>query len=428
MRLRLISLLAAIFFTTGAQLPASFRAAAVKIDITPKSSQWLLGYGPRKSTGVLDPIYHRIVVMDDGQTTFYLVASDLCLLSPGFYDEVAADLKQQFGIEPRQFWWSVTHTHSAPEVGPRGVYDALLKGRSDHDWDREYSQFIRSSLISGIQQAKARLEGARVQTGVGSSMANINRRAKDVDGKISLGLNPDGPADRQIGLIRLEREDGSIIALIANYAIHGTVLSGKHELISGDAPGVVAAYVEQKLNAPVLFVNGAAGDSAPIYSVYPDPKSGHLSEFRVLLGDRILQANQSLARGTADVTMGLDQTFVETPLRSFLEWPKELSGYLRVDSSGKTLVRLPIRFLRIKDTALWAAPVELFSEIAMDIRKRSPFPQTFYFGYTNGWFGYLPTASAFAEGGYETVTSVVTNTAEADLKRQVLTFLERFRP
>src|SRR4051794_8527686 len=115
MRLRLICLLAAILFTE-APLPAAFRAAAVKIDITPKSPQWLLGYGPRKSTGVLDPIYHRIVAMDDGQTTFYLVASDLCLLSPGFYDEVAADLKKQFGIEPRQFWWSVTHTHSAPEV------------------------------------------------------------------------------------------------------------------------------------------------------------------------------------------------------------------------------------------------------------------------------------------------------------------------
>src|SRR5688572_11566673 len=211
-----IALLAALILSVGLPANAAFRAAAVKIDITPKTSQWLLGYGPRKSTGVLDPIYHRIVAMDDGKTSFYLVSSDLCLFSPGLYDEVAADLKKQFGIEPKQFWWSVTHTHSAPEVGPRGVYDALLKGRSDHEWDREYTAFIRSSLISGIEQARSKLEAARVQTGAGMSMANINRRAKDVDGKISLGLNPDGPTDRQIGLIRLEREDGSIIALIAN--------------------------------------------------------------------------------------------------------------------------------------------------------------------------------------------------------------------
>ena len=42
--------------------------------------------------------------------------------------------------------------------------------------------------------------------------------------------------------------------LVANYAIHGTVMSGENKLISGDAPGIVAAYVEEKLNATVLFI------------------------------------------------------------------------------------------------------------------------------------------------------------------------------
>ena len=51
-------LIVILFFTL--QLPGEFRAAFVKVDITPKTSQWLLGYGPRKSTGVLDPIYHRV--------------------------------------------------------------------------------------------------------------------------------------------------------------------------------------------------------------------------------------------------------------------------------------------------------------------------------------------------------------------------------
>ena len=225
-------------------------AAAAKVDITPQTSQWLMGYGPRKSTAVHDPIYHRVVVMDDGRSRFYLVASDLCLFSPELYDEVAAELKQKLKIEPKQFWWSVTHSHSTPEIGPHGVYDVLLKGRSDHEWDREYTQQIKTSLISAIEQASKKLEPARVQTAIGESNANINRRAKDVDGKISLGLNPDGPVDRQIGLIRLERPDGTPIALVANYAIHGTVLSGRSEVISGDAPGVVSAYVEEKLGRP----------------------------------------------------------------------------------------------------------------------------------------------------------------------------------
>lgn len=399
-------------------------AAAAKVDITPQTSQWLMGYGPRKSTAVHDPIYHRVVVMDDGRSRFYLVASDLCLFSPELYDEVAAELKQKLNIEPKQFWWSVTHSHSTPEIGPHGVYDVLLKGRSDHEWDREYTQQIKTSLISAIEQASKKLEPARVQTAIGESNANINRRAKDVDGKISLGLNPDGPVDRQIGLIRLERPDGTPIALVANYAIHGTVLSGRSEAISGDAPGVVSAYVEEKLGAPVLFVNGAAGNAAPIYSVYADPKSGHLGEFRVLLGDRILQANAGMKPGSSDARIQTGETMVETPLKPGLEWPASLRSYSSVDSNGKTLVRLPVRFLTIEETAIWAAPVELFSEIAMDIRNKSPFKQTFYFGYTNGWFGYLPTAAAFGEGGYEPATSVLTSAAEADLTKHVITTLK----
>src|SRR5947208_3803703 len=290
-RVMLLAVLAAIPMT------AAFRASAVKVDITPATPQWLLGYGPRKSTGVHDPIYHRIIAMDDGRTQFFLVSSDLCLFSPELYDEVADELK----IDRKQFWWSVTHTHSAPEAGPPGVYKVLLKGRSDHEWDRDYTQQIKTSLVRGIQEARAKLEPARLRVGLGMSMANINRRARDVDGKISLGLNPDGPMDRQIGLLRLERADGSLIGLAANYAMHGTVLSGTNTLISGDGPGVVTAYLEQSLGAPVLFINGAAGNAAPIYTVYPTPAAGHLSEFRVLLGDRILEAYHRSEEHTSEL-------------------------------------------------------------------------------------------------------------------------------
>ena len=73
-------------------------------------------------------------------------------------------------------------------------------------------------------------------------MANVNRRQFAADGRCHLGVNPDGAVDRQIGLMRLERSDGSPIALIANYAMHGTVLGGGNCLITADAPGVVAEY------------------------------------------------------------------------------------------------------------------------------------------------------------------------------------------
>src|ERR1700684_3328044 len=83
-----------LFFGVPASASA-LRAAAVKVDITPQASQWLLGYNARHSTGVHDRIFHRILAINDGETTFYLIASDLCLFSPSVYDEVAAQLTNE---------------------------------------------------------------------------------------------------------------------------------------------------------------------------------------------------------------------------------------------------------------------------------------------------------------------------------------------
>jgi len=396
---------------------AEFRAAAVKMDITPDKPQWLLGYGARQSTGVHDSLFHRIVALDDGRTQFYLVSSDIALFSPAFYDEFCAELKKQTGIERTDIWWTATHTHSAPELGPPGLAKAFLAGRYDHDPDWEYARSVKEKLIAGIVEARGKLAPARLSAGTTTSNANINRRSRDVDGHISLGLNPDGPVDRQVGLLRLDRMDGTPIAIVANYAMHGTVLGGQNKLISGDGPGVVAAYVEGKMGAPMLFLNGAAGDVAPIYSGYDDFKRLRITEFNVLLGDRIVEASRTLAASVPEVRLKAGEEVVVTPLKAGLEWPTELAGYLSADSQ----VRLPVRFLKINaETVLWAAPLELFCEIAMEVRRQSPVKYTFYVGYTNGWLGYLPTKKAFPEGGYETTVTPYTPEAEAALKAAAL--------
>src|SRR3954451_24446967 len=82
-----------------AAFSASFRASAVEADITPDSPQWLMGYNARQSTGVHDKIFHRVVALDDGRNQFYLVSSDLCLFSPGVYDEAAEALRKRLGID-----------------------------------------------------------------------------------------------------------------------------------------------------------------------------------------------------------------------------------------------------------------------------------------------------------------------------------------
>jgi len=420
------SVLIGLFFLAAAgSFAGEFRAAIIKVDITPHNPQWLLGYSPRQSTGIYDRLYHRIAVLDDGRTQFVLVSSDFCSFSPALYDAFAARLESETGIRRTQLWWTVTHTHSAPKLGPPGLGRVFMPERYHEDYDHAYTEEVQKSLLDGIRQARSRLVPATLEAGTGMAMANINRRARTSQGQIELGLNPYGPADRQIGLLRLKRADGSLLGLIVNYAMHGTVLSGKNQLISGDAPGIVAAYVEEKLGAPMLYINGAAGNMAPLYTGRDDFRSSHIQEFEVLLGDRIIAAQRDLALRAQPVQLLALEKIVETPRRPNLGWDDSLAAYARAAGDGSSLVRLPVRFLKLSnEVVIWAAPVELFCEVAMEVRNASPFPFTFYFGYANGSFGYFPTREAFSEGGYEVRTSCLTSRAEGDVTPAVMAQLQ----
>jgi hypothetical protein len=410
--------------TGGMDLADKFRAGVVKVDITPDNSQYLIGYQERKSTGIYDRIYHRIVVLDDGTSQFVLASTEICILSPVEYELVAEQLRDQFGIDPVNFWWSTTHTHSAPEVGTPGIYKIYMGERNKHEIDLVYTASVKQKLIEGVREARQKLIPARLGVGWGYSQANINRRAIDSDGKASLGLNPDGPVDRRIGLLKIEGEDGKPVALIANYPIHGTVMGGTNLEISGDAPGVVSDYVEKKIGAPVLFINGAAGNLAPIYSVYPSPRAGHLSEFRVLLGDKVLEAYNKINSTTGDVKLNAGSKIVETPRKAGMGWPSDCGSYSRRTTAGIDLVRLPVRFLKINDDiAIWSAPLELFCEISNEIRDRSSYPFTFYYGYTNGWFGYLVAAPEYKHEGYEPRVSPFTPAADRHLTEAVISYI-----
>jgi neutral ceramidase len=409
-----------------AAAPGMLRASVVKVDITPENPKMLLGYAARQSTGVHDRIYHRIIALDDGVRQFFLVSSDICVISPSEYDHAASMLHDQLGVDPLDFWWSVTHTHSAPEVGVPGLPEAFMGDRYKHEVDTGYTAMVERTLVDGIVEARKNLRPARLGVGWGFSQANINRRAWGIDGRAVGGMNPDGPVDRRIGLMRLDQEDGSPLALIANYAIHGTVLGPANLAISGDVPGIVSEYVEEKTGVPLLFINGAAGNLAPIYSVYPNPRAGHLSQFRVLLGDKILEANKKIITTTDSVKLFTGSIMVETPRKTKLtSWPSDLSKYTRTTKEGANMVRLPVRFLRInQDVAIWSAPLELFCEISNGIRERSPFPYTLYFGYTNGWLGYLPSQKEWKHGGYEVETvSPFTISVEKDFTVPVDNYL-----
>jgi hypothetical protein len=58
--------------------------------------------------------------------------------------------------------------------------------------------------------------------------------------------------------------------------------------------------------------------------------------------------------------------------------------------------------MRIGDLGIAAIPCEVFVEIGLEIKAKSPFKPTFAISLANGYNGYLPTPEHHKLGGYET--------------------------
>ncbi len=76
---------------------------------------------------------------------------------------------------------------------------------------------------------------------------------------------------------------------------------------------------------------------------------------------------------------------------------------------------------RIGELAIAAIPFETFAETGLELKDRSPFPQTFTIELANGSFGYLPTPEQHRLGGYETWLG--TNFVEPEASRKIVTAL-----
>jgi len=88
-----------------------------------------------------------------------------------------------------------------------------------------------------------------------------------------------------------------------------------------------------------------------------------------------------------------------------VEWAKCL---LRLAQNGAHAMKVPfpVQAFRVGPGAAVALPGEVFVEYALNISRASPFTPTLVAGYANGNAGYIPTAAAYAEGGYEVTDAI----------------------
>jgi neutral ceramidase len=200
----------------------------------------------KPSLGQRDPITAKALVLATPAARLAWVTLDLIGVDGAFVRAVQERLTRS-GVPSTTLIVSASHTHS----GPGAFMDSGLMGFVAVDrLDPAVREALVESAASAVQQAdRARgpaLAGAASVTAAGLTTSRVGK-----------------PLDSEIVVLKLTTPAGAPLALVWNFAIHGTMLSAGNLKLSGDVTGLASARLEQKLGVPALFVNGAVGDVSP---------------------------------------------------------------------------------------------------------------------------------------------------------------------
>ena len=401
---------------------SELKAGVGRSVVTPRVGAHLVGYfnRPEGSHGVHDDLYARALVLESGDTLLALCSVEILWLWASLIKQIRTAVAARCPLQPENIMIFCTHTHAS--AGPH-VLD---------EWDVPLVNSIADAIVAAYNARQS----AQLGFGFGQLIGyNINRR----------WLNR--PTDPSVGVMRVDKQDGTPLAVLGNYACHAVIMGYDNNLISGDWPGYASRQLEQEMrrrgsaDAVALFSQGGAGDVNPLTetvrqrlaAAHPVGTIGDLTsyygQFDIGLPDSwniedraggTFFECETLARAystevlrvygaiqpTADVPIWADRVIVngavepdEPPAEGLPE-----AYYAILPELSASYIPMEIAVVGI-GSALWVMqPGEVFSETAVELRKRGQqmgyaFP--WLISYANGAYAYLPPANAFNEGGYE---------------------------
>ncbi|MEW6360157.1 MAG: hypothetical protein AB1696_27730 [Planctomycetota bacterium] len=396
-------------------------AAVGRADITPPIGIDLIGFAGRgPSTGMHDPLAATALALGCGESKAAIVACDLIDLEEEQVDEIAALIHQRCGMSPTNVLFCCSHTHYGPRIADEPEDCAAY---------RKHLTYVLAGLVA---EAAGRTVPVRVGVGKGNCDVNINRRERQPDGTIRLGRNPEGFTDRDVIVARIEADAGRPLAALVNYACHGVCLSGQWRLISSDFPGPMRGVVESAVGATALYLQGATGNMNPKLmaneyrsarstgvklagealkvweSIVPEEATGlAAASLQVELPALRFLSKEKAAGLLERDRKELEQRKKEGAIPNLIRWIERRiereEAAVRSWETGEPPPGIPDRIhaIRFGPAAVVSSAGEIFAQIGVEVKRRSPIPNTLFAGYTNGDIGYIPVPEAYEEGGYE---------------------------
>ncbi|MCC7355859.1 MAG: hypothetical protein IT330_19130, partial [Anaerolineae bacterium] len=322
--------------------------------------------------------------------------------------EIRRRVEEQCHIPAHNLMVGCTHTHRAPSIF--GAQNTI-----------PYAAFVVEAVVQAVCEAVGRLQPVRVGVNkVETKDLVINRRMKMIDGRVYSSrysvpstwyvppeiLQGTGPVDPWLTSLRFENLEGEVVGLLGNFTGH-PLAAFRSRYISGDSFGHAEELLETVHEGAVaMLTNGAEGNTI-VRGPFPergpryDPQAEIVGQ---IVGGYWLTAQAgalpvdggSVAAAWREVEMPVRESFLERMRNSPPEVQRRNAEVVR---QGKMVSEMQV--LRINDIALVAMPGEVFVEVQLMLKEKSPFPHTVVVGCANDVLGYVPTREAFSEGGYE---------------------------
>lgn len=390
-------------------------AGVAKVDITPAVGfDWMSDFmilAPAQT--VMGELKARALVFDDGQTQAALVTADLLWFTGEIVAAVRHYVEQMTGIPGAHVILNASHTHASAEVDVN--YGA----------SQEYITELGKKVAGAIYMAWQRREEVRIGAGLGACEIAISRW-KQTEAACEWAPAPDSPVDHELGVLRVDRLDGTPLAILANYAAHPSMFnSPKFKAYSAEYPGYLCEALEAHYgpDTMALFMVGAGGDvkikrdtaDGPVFAVADAEET---RDAGIALAEKALEVAEQITRSHGH-DVRVESRWVELPLvapfpaeqyeaeaealrtnpeparsdRYPLEWAEESARMVRAGEAPASL-KVEVQLLRLgQDIAIFATPGELFNEVGQRLKQALGVTGPFVSAYSNDTsrVGYLPS-------------------------------------
>jgi hypothetical protein len=240
---------------------------------------------------------------------------------------------------------------------------------------------------------------------------------------------PAGPNDPEVGILYAAKPGAKSytdsIATFVNFAMHPDTTGGSK--FSADWPGalarVLASYHGE--HHGTLVGNGACGNinNYDFFWAWPNKGPGEQNRIGAILGASVFQAYKNLRpldEGPIRARTETAELALPEITDEQVEAARKAVAVTRDDHGANfmTLVRsyrvldvarregnphrVEVQAIAVGDDVAWVSlPGEVFVELGLAIKQRSPFPTTFVVELANENIGYIPDRRSYAEGNYE---------------------------